>query len=263
MKSLKLGDQTIRYVDQGRGRCLLFVHGFPLDHTSWQFQIDELSDNFRVICPDLPGFGMSLPVCEQWSLRQLADDLAEMLQRLDIATAAFCGLSMGGYIGWQFAHFHSHRLEALVACDTRAKNDSEAVARGRQIMANSVHQQGSASVADQMIPKLFSDSSLQAKSDLVAMTRATISRTDPDSIAMGQLAMAERPDATTLLEEINVPTMFAVGEFDQITSPEEMRSDARRVKDSHFRVISGAGHLAPLENPAEFNLELTKFLQGD
>jgi 3-oxoadipate enol-lactonase len=262
LNSIQLADQTIRYVDRGQGRCLLFVHGFPLDHTSWQFQIDELSEDFRVICPDLPGFGMSPQSRPKLSLRQLAADLAHLLDQLGIARTTYCGLSMGGYIGWQFAHCHSHKLEALVACDTRAKNDTEAVARGRQLMANSVRQQGSASVADEMIPKLFSEASLESRPNLVEMTRATIERTDPNSIAQGQLAMADRPDATSWLDEITVPTLFAVGEFDPITPPEEMEADAHRVANADYHVISNAGHLAPFENPAEFNQHLSQFLAG-
>ncbi len=260
MKKLTINGQAIHFVDQGVGANLLLVHGFPLDHSMWRFQVAELSQHRRVICPDLPGFGSSSLGHPAISMRQMADDLVALLDELQIERVSFCGLSMGGYIGWQFCRHYPERLERLVACDTRAKNDSEVVSRGRQMMARAVREQGSDPVAADMVPKLFSADSLEHQPDVVERIRTSITSVDPESIALGQLAMADRPDATDWLPEIRVPSLFVVGQHDQITPPEEMRGMADLVSDSQVAEIANAGHLPPLENPTEFNRELIKFI---
>lgn len=256
-----VGGSTINVLDVGSGPPILFVHGFPLDHCMWRFQIDGLSKQNRVICPDLPGFGGSQATGKPMSMQGFADDLAAMLEALNVnEPVVYCGLSMGGYIGWQFWKNHSEKISHLVACDTRAANDSQHVARGRRIMAESVRKTGTSPVADAMTEKLFYQSDDPAKKEVIEQTHAIISQTDPLSIAGGQLAMAQRADATAWLSEINVPTLFVVGEHDEITPPEEMRCNADRVANATYLEIPAAGHMAPLENPGDFNRGLIEFL---
>ena len=104
---------------------LLLVHGFPLDHTMWAAQIEAISSRCRVIAPDLRGFGRSPPAGERTTMEQFADDLAGLLDAIGISEpVVYCGLSMGGYIGWQFWRKHANRLRGLILCDTRATADS-------------------------------------------------------------------------------------------------------------------------------------------
>ncbi len=147
MEQVQVGQSTIHYLDRKStsdpgAPTLLMVHGFPLDHSMWRYQIRPLSEHGRVLCPDLPGFGRSTTGGQPISMRQMADDLAGYLDQLGIDQVVFCGLSMGGYIGWQFWRHHSQRLSGLIACDTRSGADTETVARARRISANLVRQQG-------------------------------------------------------------------------------------------------------------------------
>ena len=259
-KSVAVGGSLMNVVDLGSGTPILLVHGFPLDHSMWRFQIEELAIRNRVICPDLPGFGGS-PANGPMSMKAFADDLAAMLVALNVdEPVVYCGLSMGGYIGWQFWKNHAERVSSLVACDTRAAGDTEQVARGRRIMAETVRKTGSLPVADAMIEKLFYQPDDAANREIIDHTHAIISQTDPLSLASGQLAMAKRADATEWLPEFNVPTLFVVGKHDEITPPAEVRANAGRVANSSYLEISQAGHMAPLENPGEFNQGLIEFL---
>jgi pimeloyl-ACP methyl ester carboxylesterase len=134
------------------------------------------------------------------------------------------------------------------------------VSRARKLSAASVRQTGSSTVAAAMIEKLFYHSSDPNKKSIVAEVHDVISRTDPEAIASGQLAMSTRPDATGDLPTIEIPSLFVVGAHDEITTPAEMRHNAELVPGSTFLEISAAGHLAPLENPFEFNRGLIGFL---
>src|SRR5689334_18519351 len=132
MPSISFGSASLHVVDQGRGQPLLLVHGFPLDHTMWRGQIDALSKTHRVLAPDLRGFGKSSPVGGDdavLTMAQLADDLATMLTALQITEpVTFCGLSMGGYVAWQFAARHTGLLRRLILCDTKAAADTKEAA---------------------------------------------------------------------------------------------------------------------------------------
>lgn len=256
---IKINNANINILEAGKGPALLLVHGFPLGHTMWQHQIEPLSTSFRIICPDLPGFGNSELPPQPISIENLADSLAMLLDELKVKTVTFCGLSMGGYIGWQFWKRHPERLDRLIAVDTRAAADNEITARGRRVQAESARQHGIAKLADEMIPKLFAESNLQNRKAEVELIRQSISQTNPATVAQAQLAMADRVDASAWLPEIKIPTLFIVGQHDSITTPEEMRANSEQATGSRFVAISQAGHLSPLENPAEFNQALLDF----
>src|SRR6476660_4012548 len=143
-------------VERGSGVPLLLVHGFPLDHSMWDGQLDGLAGSYRVIGPDLRGFGSSDVTPGTVTMEQLADDMAALLDALKVSEpVAFCGLSMGGYVAWQFALRYRARLAKLLLCDTRAVADSAEAAAGRLKTAEKVLAEGAGVAADALIPKLF------------------------------------------------------------------------------------------------------------
>ena len=134
MARVQVRDTELHVVDRGGGPVVLLVHGFPLSHRMWESQIAALSDRSRVIAPDLRGFGESAPLRnteDVLTMEQFADDLAAMLTVLGVGEpVVFCGLSMGGYIAWQFWRKYASRVRALVLCDTRAVAASRLTAFG-------------------------------------------------------------------------------------------------------------------------------------
>ncbi len=263
MQKISVNNTTLGLVAQGAGPPLLLVHGFPLDHSMWRGQIDGLSGSRRVIAPDLRGFGASQVTPGIVTMEQLADDLAELLSALDIAEpVTLCGLSMGGYVAWQFWQRHRERLDRLILCDTRATADTREVAKGRQLMASEVLRDGARVAADSMIPKLFAESTQRQRPELVQATRDVILATSPEAIAAAQLGMASRPDMTSRLGEIDVPALLVCGEHDGISPPSEMQGLAAAMPHAEFVSIADAGHMAPLEQPQAVNEAIERFL-GD
>ena len=155
MPVVTIGDVRLNYSEKGRGKPLLLVHGFPLDHTMWARQLDALSSSHRVIAPDLRGFGASSVTAGTVTMAQYADDLAGLLGALGIdEPVIFCGLSMGGYVAWQFALRHRPKLAKLILCDTRAVADSPEAAAGRQKTAEKVLADGASVVKPGTVPLL-------------------------------------------------------------------------------------------------------------
>ncbi len=261
MTLVNIGDIELGVVDVGSGIPLLLVHGFPLDHSMWRYQIEEFAPHCRVIAPDLRGFGKSGVTPGTVTMEKLADDLIALLDALHIQDRViFCGLSMGGYVGWQFARKYQDRLLALVACDTRVAADTSDQAANRRQLAERVMSEGPGVAADAMLPKLFSPAAHQHRPELIEQTRQVIVANHPQGIAATLGGMAVRADVTDLLPQIEVPTLVVVGELDEISTPDEMEAIAEALPNSAWVVVPGAGHMSPLENPEVFNKALAGYI---
>jgi 3-oxoadipate enol-lactonase len=262
MTLVSVGSFRMNVEQRGAGRPLLLVHGYPLDHSMWQWQLGEFADRFRVIAPDLRGFGGSDVTPGTATMQQMADDLAELLAALDITEpVVFCGLSMGGYVAWQFALKHRERLSALILCDTRALADSPEAAEGRRKTADKVLAEGAGAAAEGLLPKLFAPQTYHEQPQIVEATKQVILRTRPEGIAAALRGMAERPDVTGQLAQLDVPALLIGGQHDSISPPAEMREIAARMPNARFVEVAAAGHMSPLEQPEAVNRAIREFLQ--
>ncbi len=242
---------------------IVFMHGFPFNHSMWRYQLDYFSMNYRCIAPDLRGFGGSahldqpLPA-DHWTMDVFADDIAALLDHLKIDKADICGLSMGGYIAFALWRKHPKRIRRLILADTKATADTTEGKANRYKQAEMVKAQGATALADAMLPKLIAPDNMDAIGHEV---RRMIESTSVPTIIGALHALVERPDSSTTLAEITVPALIMVGEKDQITPIE----DADFIHDYIDRarplaVIPNTGHLSPLENPRAFNEALETFL---
>jgi len=254
----------LHFFEQGEGEPIVFLHGFPLDHSMWDSQLEEFSRTHRVIAPDLRGFGEStLPEDATVStMADFADDVAEALEAFGIDDpVTLCALSMGGYIAFQFWKRHPRRVRRLILCDTRAAADSEETRKTRELTAQRVLKEGPGFIADTMPQRLFAETTLHEDAPLVDDIRSVIRETSPRGIACALRGMAERDDFTALLGEIGVPTLLICGTDDVISPVTEMRTIADAIPRSRFVVIPRAGHMAPLEQPEAVNQAIREFLQ--
>jgi pimeloyl-ACP methyl ester carboxylesterase len=261
MQDITLHDATLRVADEGSGPPLLLVHGFPLDHTMWRHQIDHFKATHRVIAPDLRGLGESSITPGMVTMKQYADDLAALLPQLgENRPVILCGLSMGGYVAWQFVEHHRSRLAALILCDTKAAADTSQARQSRLESAAKVERDGTSILLSAMLPKLFGEEVASSRTPVVEETAAMILRNDPRGCAAAQRGMAERVDYRPRLASINVPTLVLCGEHDLISPPAEMREIAAAIPGAKYAEIPAASHMAPLQFPQQVNAELEKFL---
>ncbi|WP_298816196.1 alpha/beta fold hydrolase [Chloroflexus sp.] len=254
--SLPTGAQ-LRYDDVGSGTPVVLLHAFPLSAALWRAQLTTLSDRFRMIAPDLRGFGGSALTPAPQSLDDYADDVIALLDALGIGQAIFAGLSMGGYIAFALWRKAPERFSGLLLADTRATADSEEARATRAANAELVLQEGSAALAERLLPNLVAP---QVSPALLAELKAIAAANPPAAIAAALHAMAARPDSTPLLNQIRVPVTVVVGDEDRLTPPAEARVLHEGIAGSRLVVIPGAGHLSAIERPAEFNLALTELV---
>ena len=249
--------------DFGTGAPIVFVHGFPFHGAMWDEQLAALPSGWRGIAPDLRGFGRNARANDVLlSMDRHADDLVGLLEGLGVERAVFCGSSMGGYILFSLWRRYSARVRGLVLCDTRAGADTEKARKGRRDLAKKVKAEGSAALTEVMLPQLLSEQSRQARPELVERVRGMIEGTPATTTAAALLGLAARENSTPVVDTIDVPTLVVVGEHDEITPPAESTRIHKHVKGSRLVIIPGAGHLANMEKPAEFNAALNEFLIG-
>ncbi|MBA3531113.1 MAG: alpha/beta fold hydrolase [Ardenticatenales bacterium] len=250
---------VMHYESYGAGEPLLFIHGFPLSGELWMPLIPLLQEEYRLIIPDLRGFGQS-DLSQESSMGQYVEDLATLLDLSgEQRPVVLVGLSMGGYIAFEFYRRYPERIRALVLSDTRAPADSEEGARGRLATAERVLREGSAGFAEEMTGKLFAP---QATEELRQQWREIMTATAPESIAAALRAMAERPDSTETLATINRPTLILVGEEDKITPLADAQAMQKAITGAELEAVPAAGHMPPVEQPECFAARLLQFLDN-
>lgn len=251
----------VREAGPASDNVLLLVHGFPLHSGMWAPQLDDPPPGWRVLAPDIRGFGdsgdvggavLSMDVC--------ARDLATMLQQLGVTQAVVCGLSMGGYIAFSMLRRHAPLIRGLVLCDTRAEQDSQDARTARHTLAERVLRDGIEPLVDSMLPRMLAP---RNRDRMVALRiRDIMQSVTAPAAAAALLGMAERVDNTDLLRNITIPTQVVVGSDDAITPVGPARLMSRAIPGSYMDVIPDSGHLPNVEEPEIFNAVLRRFLSA-
>lgn len=261
MTLLELG-----FDEAGEGPVLLLVHGFPLDRTMWSAQLEGLSDIRRVVAVDLRGRGSSPDPAEApeeppdepgWTMDTHADDLARLVDTLGAEPIDLGGLSMGGYVAFAFLRRHPGKLRSLILMSTRAAADTPETKQVRERSAALAREKGTAALAETTLPRLTAPGpTATVRAKLEAMLLATPAAT----AAADLLAMRDRPDSTSDLASISVPTLVLHGEEDALIPLNNARAMAEAIPGASLALIPGAGHMAPVEDPAAANAYLRDFL---
>jgi pimeloyl-ACP methyl ester carboxylesterase len=263
---LTLPDVRLAVHTRGRGRPMLFLHAFPLDHRMWARQ-EPLADHFRLIMPDQRGFGGSHSADGPTSIEQLADDAVAVLDALHVEEPAIvCGCSMGGYVAQHVAIRHPARVHALVLVDTKLEADTTEARAARADLAAKVQRLGQEIVAAAMVPRLLAaahaSDGMPARAEIEARLQTMILEQPVSTIVAALGALATRPDMTDCMRSCCVPTLLVVGSEDQITPPECLMRAEEIIPEARLLIVPQAGHMTPLETPAVFNSAVLEFLRG-
>jgi pimeloyl-ACP methyl ester carboxylesterase len=189
-----------------------------------------------------------------------ADDVVAVLDTLGIERAVIVGLSMGGYVAFAMWRRHKHRIRALVLADTRAVADSVEVIEKRRGLIAAAETQGSTAVANAQIAGLMGRSTRDKRPDIYDAMHRMMAQAPVEGVIGALEALIARPDSTSTLATIDVPTLIIVGDEDVITPPKEAKRLQEGIPRSRLEILKGAGHLSNVERPASFNTVMTEFL---
>ena len=261
MAQVQIDNFKMAYTDTGAGRPVVLIHGYPFNRSLWNEQIAALSSAFRVIAPDLRGFGESEASDEPATMNRMAQDIALLLDHLEIPRATLGSLSMGGYVTFAFYKQFASRVRALILADTRAQADTEEAKQTRAQQAEKALAEGMNGIADAMLPKLLTPETVSKRPEIVKRVRDMMLKTKPEGAAGALRGMAERDDQTSLLSKITVPALILVGAEDAITPVADSEKMHEAIKGSRLVVLENAGHVSNIERTEKFNEALLDFLK--
>lgn len=242
-------------------KSLLLIHGFPLDGSIWEQQVEGLSSIADVLAPDLRGFGQDhRPVPVAMAMDAYAADLKRLLDERGKDRVVLCGLSMGGYIALSFIAQWAERVSGLVLCNTRATADNAEGKLAREQTALDAHAHGAAVIARAMVPKVLSERTRRDHPEIATMVEAVMARQRPEAIAAASLGMALRPDRADMLPSIQVPTLIITGSEDRLMPLPTSETMHAAILGSQLVVFDGVAHLSNVEAPERFNSEVERFL---
>ncbi len=244
----------------GEGQSLFLLHGFPLDHRMWQYQLEGLSDRLHVVAVQMRGFGSSTLGEPQFSLAELAQDVDFLRQHLAGGQAIWlAGLSMGGYVALEYWRQFPNQLRGLILSNTKPTADNESAKAGRVAMGEKALAEGTWAAVEPMYGKLLSEQSIASKPELPALVKSMMQNVAPATIAAAQNAMAQRREFTDQLPTIQLPTLVISGQSDTIAPAAEGQAWSSRIPNASFLVVPNTAHLSPLESPDVFNQAMLKF----
>jgi pimeloyl-ACP methyl ester carboxylesterase len=252
----------LNYAEQGAGCPVVLLHGFPLGHQMWRPQMTALAEaGFRVICPDLPGFGESPLTEETVSMSTYADAVIGLLDALSLEKAVIGGMSMGGYVLLNLVERYPDRLLGAMFLVTRASADDAAGKEKRTRLAAEVNGGDRMMVPDLFTQVLFAPGTAQNNPALVALVRSWMEAVTSAGIVGALLAMRDRADYVAKLANFKLPALVVGAEQDLAVPPEHARALAEGLPEATLHILPGAGHMANLEQSALFNEALIRFLR--
>ncbi len=252
------GRPLLAHDDAGDGPVVVLIHGHPFDRTMWAGTVAALRDEFRVVAPDLRGYGAT-PAVARVTTRELADDVEALLDALGVEHAAVVGLSMGGLVAMELATANPARWTKLGLVATTAEPVDDEERDARHAMADRIAAAGMAPQVDAMLPKLFGPAAPEAARARIA---ASMRATDPAGAAAALRGRAARPDYRPGLRALRMPVFVCTGTEDPYSTAAVTATILDAAPHATRLSLPGVGHLPNLEAPDAFDAALADFLRG-
>jgi pimeloyl-ACP methyl ester carboxylesterase len=279
---------------------LVLVHGHPFNRSMWRPQMEWIGDlnrarartkgedllegleqpgdgngiealtlqnlehdknaTWRLIVPDLRGYGESSVAAGKTTLDIFASDIAGLLDAFGIQDVVIGGLSMGGQIVMEFCRLYPERVRGILLTATFCRDETEEGRRQRAAMADRLLREGMQGYADEVLPKMVTPANLLKLPRVADQVRGMMVATSPTGAAAALRGRAERPDYAETLAGLDVPGLVVVGDQDVFTTRADAEQMGALLKGSELVWIKKVGHMPNLESELEFNQALERLL---
>lgn len=230
----------------GKGKTLVFLHGFLESIKIWKNFINELKTQYQVIVIDLPGHGKSETFREINTMEEMAEDIIDVLDYLNIEKATFIGHSMGGYVTCALADLYPSRVENIVLVNSSTLPDDEAK-KNQRLKACKTAQENLNALVTISIPNLFAKHHREEFRKEIDIIKEIALETPIDGVCAALKGMRERPDRSSILYDFKGGIYIIIGENDETVNPELFLSLIPKSPTIQL-FINNSGHMAYIEN---------------
>lgn len=255
---------SLAWQDVGAGPVVVLLHAFPCDHSMWEQQVPNLVEaGWRVLVPDLPGFGSSSLPAHAPSLTVVVDEIIAGLLERSIDRCVVAGLSVGGYLVMEWLRRRPEMLAAIVLCDTKGGADAQTAREARLGMAAAIDADTTRCadiLRERVLPVIVGSTTARERPDVVATVVRWMEQAAPASVSWYQRAMAARPESLSSLTECALPVLIVWGDQDGMAPRDEQEAMLAALRDARLVVVPEAGHLTAIEAPSEVSTALVDFL---
>lgn len=259
MKHVLLSNNiSLSYIDEGEGDTVVLLHGFCGSSAYWKEVYPSLAEKYRVIVPDLRGHGLSSVAEQPFTISDMSQDIALLLESLHISKAMLFGHSLGGYITLAFAENYQEKLAGFALIHSSGYPDDEAGKENRTKAIHSIQEHGMEPFMRTLAPKLFAPTHVTSMKEKVEEIKE-IGLATPRLGAMHTLAaMRDRPDRNHVITAATARVLLLAGSEDQIIPAEKtLIADLPHVTQVK---LEGVGHISMLEAPNKLLHALHTFL---
>lgn len=251
---------NLHYTESGReqqGIPVVLLHGFCETHEVWKPLKQALGKHFRVLCPDLPGFGKSPLLSGELTLPIVAKALHAWLEDLEVRSCILIGHSLGGYVSLAFLEQYPDMVEGIGLFNSTAYADTEEKKRTRNNVISFVEKHGVEKYIESFVPPLFFHQN-RARLQPEIKELISIARTTPkESLIAYTRAMQQRKDRLQVLQHFRKPILYIVGDEDTAVPLENSQKQVRTLSNYELHILEGTGHMGMYEKPEE-SLEAIK-----
>ncbi len=262
---MKKNDNTAKLAIFEKGnkenQPILFIHGFPYDHSMWGKQFEELSKDYYCVSYDIRGLGESPAGDGQFTMESFVDDLFEIVDNFELKKPILCGLSMGGYIALRTLERNQHYFSGAILCDTKTDADNNEGKLKRAAGIKTINNDSLEVFVNGFVPNCFADASKESLGIAYQEIIKRCASNDPLGVKGCLLAMIGRTDTSSFLSRIDIPVLLICGSEDALTPPDVMKKMSEKIINSAYVIINGAGHMTPIENPEIFNETVSVWLK--
>lgn len=241
--------------ESGSGPALVLIHGFCETSSIWDDFVPRLSSRFRVICPDLPGFGMSKMLPAPFSISDVGDEMMKWLQSNAISKPVVIGHSLGGYVTLAMANRGEVPFAGIGLFHSTALPDTDEKKANRNKVIEFVNKNGVKPYIDTFVPSLFHDK----QSPHIEPVNALLSKTDPEALTAYVASMRDRPDQSVLLARYPRPVLMIAGTNDDLIPLESIQKQAKSLQKGTLAVLRETGHMGMMESADKSAHEVAKF----
>jgi 3-oxoadipate enol-lactonase len=259
-RSLHVNGIDLKYEEYGNGKAVVLLHGFCGSSQYWHKTAPILSEHYRIIVPDLRGHGESSIPEGTYTMETMADDIAGLLDTLQIEKAVLLGHSLGGYVTSAFVELHPDKLLGCGLIHSTALPDTEAAKQKRLQGIEQIRKEGIEPYVKNLIPNLFTKAELIDMAGDVEQIIQIGLQTKPEGAIHTLEGMMQRSDRSGIVSDSNLPILLVAGAEDTVMPPE--RTFTVTSPNTFETTFENIAHMSMIESPDQLNQVIMEYLSS-